>query len=111
MADSRCVVLHAHPRSSGARGRRFLAACAGGSGPEFAHAIGFRFERICRLDRFTRMIDTGTDTPLAVLAVAAGCFDQAHLARDCVALTGRTPHQLRAVQMTASSKTVGQAER
>jgi hypothetical protein len=48
---------------------------------------------------------------LAVLAMAAGSFVQAHLARDCVALTGRTPHQLRAVQVTASSKTVGPAER
>jgi AraC-like DNA-binding protein len=67
--------------------RRFATAM--GYGPKF-------FERVCRLDRFTDMLVPHEQRPLAVLAAEAGYFDQAHLARDCVALTGRTPSQLRA---------------
>jgi AraC-like DNA-binding protein len=67
--------------------RRFASAM--GYGPKF-------FERVCRLDRFTRLLAPDEERPLAHLAAEVGYFDQAHLARDCVALTGRTPSQLRA---------------
>lgn len=63
--------------------RRFRAAM--GYGPAF-------YGRIARLDRFSRLVavaDPGR--PLAQLAVAAGYYDEAHLWRDSVALTGRTP--------------------
>jgi hypothetical protein len=64
--------------------RRFAQAM--GYGPKF-------FERICRLDRFTERVGQAS---LAELAARLGYFDQAHLTRDCVALTGRTPAQFRA---------------
>ena len=62
----------------------------------FAHVVGYGpklFERICRLDRFA---DSTSDEPLATLAVRLGYSDQAHLTRDCVALTGSTPRRFRA---------------
>jgi len=63
--------------------RRFGAAM--GYGPTF-------YGRIARLDRFSRLAaGPGGALPLAQLAAAAGYYDEAHLWRDCVALTGRTP--------------------
>lgn len=62
----------------------------------FAQAMGYGpklYERICRLDRFTESMG---DEPLASLATRLGYSDQAHLTRDCVALTGSTPARLRA---------------
>ena len=67
--------------------RRFAAAM--GYGPKF-------YERVCRLDRFTQLLSGHAQRPLAQLAAEAGYFDQAHLARDCQALIGRTPSDLRA---------------
>jgi AraC-like DNA-binding protein len=67
--------------------RRFTDSM--GYGPKF-------YERICRLDRFTDLLATHpASTTIAELAAAAGYHDQAHLARDCTAFTGRTPGQLR----------------
>lgn len=63
--------------------RRFGAAM--GYGPTF-------YGRIARLARFSRLTaGAGAALPLAQLAAAAGYYDEAHLWRDCVALTGRTP--------------------
>lgn len=67
--------------------RRFGAAM--GYGPTF-------YGRIIRLDRFSRLAaGAGPGVPLAQLGAAAGFYDEAHLWRDCVALTGRTPAQHR----------------
>lgn len=67
--------------------RRFGAAM--GYGPAF-------YRRIARLDRFSRLAAGAAPAlPLAQLAAAAGYYDEAHLWRDCVALTGRTPARYR----------------
>jgi AraC-like DNA-binding protein len=61
-----------------------------GYGPAF-------FARIARLQRFAHAAAGAPDGPsagLAELAVVAGYADQSHLARDCRALTDRTPRQL-----------------
>ena len=52
--------------------------------------------RILRFQRFLALAGTARDSAgrrpgLAVLAIDAGYSDQAHLARDCRAITGRTP--------------------
>jgi AraC-like DNA-binding protein len=66
--------------------RRFLAAV--GYGPK-------TLQRVLRLRRFfaAAHFDAGLDG-LAAAAAGAGYADQAHLARECRALTGQTPGQL-----------------
>jgi AraC-like DNA-binding protein len=66
--------------------RRFLAAV--GYGPK-------TLQRVLRLRRFLAAVgfDAGLDG-LAAAAAGAGYADQAHLARECRALTGLTPGQL-----------------
>jgi methylphosphotriester-DNA--protein-cysteine methyltransferase len=60
-----------------------------GYGPAF-------YRRIARLDRFSRLAAGAAPAiPLAQLAATAGYYDEAHLWRDCVALTGRTPARYR----------------
>jgi transcriptional regulator GlxA family with amidase domain len=63
--------------------RRFLAAV--GYGPK-------TLQRVLRLRRFLTAV--GFDAGLAAAAVGAGYADQAHLTRECRALTGLTPGQL-----------------
>ncbi len=65
--------------------RRFVAAV--GFGPAF-------FRRLSRLDRFLEVAQRPGDRTLAELGCEAGYFDQSHLGRDCVTLTGLTPGQL-----------------
>jgi AraC-like DNA-binding protein len=67
--------------------RRFLAAV--GYGPK-------TLQRVLRLRRFLAA-DTGF-AGLAAAAAGAGYADQAHLARECRALTGLTPAQLAGVR-------------
>jgi AraC-like DNA-binding protein len=64
--------------------RRFLAAV--GYGPK-------TLQRVLRLRRF---LASAADAPLSLAGAAfdAGYADQAHLARECRALTGLTPRQL-----------------
>jgi AraC-like DNA-binding protein len=64
--------------------RRFLAAV--GYGPK-------TLQRVLRLRRFLSAARAGTDG-LASAAAGAGYADQAHLARECRALTGLTPARL-----------------
>lgn len=64
--------------------RRFLAAV--GYGPK-------TLQRVLRLRRFLASAGSGFDG-LAEAAAGAGYADQAHLARECRALTGLTPGQL-----------------
>ncbi|WP_176439858.1 AraC family transcriptional regulator [Haloechinothrix alba] len=59
----------------------------------FTAAVGYgpaTYLRVARLQR-ARAHATARPTGLAELAVVAGYADQAHLARDCRALTGLTP--------------------
>jgi len=63
--------------------RRFLAAV--GYGPK-------TLQRVLRLRRF--LTAAGFDAGLAAAAAGAGYADQAHLTRECRALTGLTPGQL-----------------
>ena len=71
-------------------------------------AVGYgprTLRRILRLQRFLRLLEhEPVSTPLAQLAVAAGYADQAHLGRECRALTGRTPSTLRAAGATAAGE-------
>jgi AraC-like DNA-binding protein len=64
--------------------RRFLAAV--GYGPKL-------LQRVLRLRQFQRIESSG----LASAALTAGYADQAHLGRDCKALTGLSPRELRAL--------------
>jgi AraC-like DNA-binding protein len=63
--------------------RRFLAAV--GYGPK-------TLQRVLRLRRF--LAGAGSSDGLAGAAVGAGYADQAHLSRECRALTGLTPGEL-----------------
>ncbi|MEV6826075.1 helix-turn-helix domain-containing protein [Amycolatopsis sp. NPDC051102] len=58
----------------------------------FVQAVGYGPATYLRVSRFQRAVALAPHTPgLAALAAAAGYADQAHLSRDCRALTGLTP--------------------
>ncbi|MEU0788421.1 helix-turn-helix domain-containing protein [Amycolatopsis sp. NPDC005961] len=58
----------------------------------FVQAVGYGPATYLRVARFQRAVALASRAPgLAALAVAAGYADQAHLSRDCRALTGLTP--------------------
>jgi AraC-like DNA-binding protein len=71
--------------------RRCLAAV--GYGPKVLH-------RVLRLRRFLALAAAPGARGLAVLAAEAGFADQAHLTRDCLALTGLSPARLRGRRIT-----------
>ena len=58
----------------------------------FVQAVGYGPATYLRVTRFQRAVALASRVPgLAALAAAAGYADQAHLSRDCRALTGLTP--------------------
>ncbi|MCR6490057.1 helix-turn-helix domain-containing protein [Amycolatopsis sp. OK19-0408] len=58
----------------------------------FVQAVGYGPATYLRVSRFQRAVALASRSPgLAALAAAAGYADQAHLSRDCRALTGLTP--------------------
>jgi helix-turn-helix protein/uncharacterized protein DUF6597 len=58
----------------------------------FVQAVGYGPATYLRVTRFQRAVALAPRVPgLAALAAAAGYSDQAHLSRDCRALTGLTP--------------------
>jgi hypothetical protein len=58
----------------------------------FVQAVGYGPATYLRVARFQRAVALAPRVPgLAALAAAAGYSDQAHLSRDCRALTGLTP--------------------
>ncbi|WP_448624872.1 helix-turn-helix domain-containing protein [Geodermatophilus sp. URMC 64] len=64
----------------------------------FERAVGYgpkRLHRVLRFQRFLGRLAASPDADLAGAAVEAGYADQAHLTRDAVELSGRTPAQLR----------------
>jgi AraC-like DNA-binding protein len=70
--------------------RRFQAAA--GYGPKTLH-------RVLRFQCFVRALDAAAGVPdLATVAAEAGYADQAHLTRECRALTGMTPTALAATR-------------
>lgn len=66
--------------------RRFVSAI--GYGPSFAR-------RLVRFERFVAGLELPYNRTLAEIGSWAGYFDESHLSRDCLALTGLTPGQLR----------------
>ena len=71
--------------------RRRVRAAAG-YGPK-------TLQRVLRFQRFVRMLDAAARPPdLASAAVLAGYADQAHLTRECSALSGLTPTALARVR-------------
>jgi AraC-like DNA-binding protein len=63
----------------------------------FADAVGYGPKTLARVLRFQRFLELASAAPmpdLAGLAFAAGYADQAHLTRECVRLSGRTPAAL-----------------
>jgi len=69
--------------------RRFHAAV--GYGPK-------TLQRVYRFQRFVQRIDEQSSFDLAAIAAEAGYADQAHLSRECVALSGLTPAALARVR-------------
>lgn len=66
--------------------------------------------RILRLQRFLQAIEREpATTTLSQLAVGAGYADQAHLARECRTLSGRTPSALRAAGATAAGERMSES--
>jgi transcriptional regulator GlxA family with amidase domain len=52
-------------------------------------------QRVLRFQRFVRLLDAAPDLPdLAAAAFGTGHADQAHLTRECRALSGHTPAAL-----------------
>jgi AraC-like DNA-binding protein len=62
---------------------------------EMGYGTAF-FRRVVRLDALTRRLERRPGWSIARAAAECGYFDEAHLWRDCVAITGRTAAQLRA---------------
>lgn len=65
----------------------------------FVHEVGYGptfYRRVVRLDRFSDLLAQDPDRTMAELASWAGYFDESHLSRDCLALAGSTPGELRA---------------
>ncbi len=61
------------------------------------HGVSPRlFRRLARFEAFADELHRGPGEPIADTALQAGYFDQAHLNRETVNLTGLTPAQLRA---------------
>jgi AraC-like DNA-binding protein len=76
--------------------RQFRRRCqaASGYGPK-------TLQRVLRFQRFVRLLDAAPAPPdLAAVAARAGYADQAHLTRECSALSGFTPAALARVRRT-----------
>jgi AraC-like DNA-binding protein len=71
----------------------------------FHDAVGYgpkTLQRVWRFQRFVRRVDaSGGACDLATAATESGYADQAHLTRDCVALSGLTPAVLARVRAGA----------
>ena len=73
---------------------RRRSQAAAGYGPK-------TLQRVLRFHRFVRLLDAASPPPdLAALAAEGGYADQAHLTRECSALSGFTPAALAGVRRT-----------
>ena len=97
------AVAHVAARLRDPAARVEQAAAGTGLSPRqlrrrFHDAVGYgpkTLQRIHRFQRFVRTVDASRGTcDLATAAIQAGYADQAHLTRDCVALSGLTPAAL-----------------
>jgi len=80
--------------------RRRVQAAAG-YGPK-------TLQRVLRFQRFVRMLDAAAQPPgLASAAATAGYADQAHLTRECSALSGLTPTALASARHALERSGVG----
>jgi AraC-like DNA-binding protein len=73
----------------------------------FADAVGYApktLARVLRFQRFLALAARGGRGDLAGLAFAAGYADQAHLTRECLRLSGRTPATLLAGGVRAAGE-------
>jgi hypothetical protein len=64
----------------------------------FTRAVGYGtafFRRVIRLDQFSILLEQRPGSSIARLAAECGYFDEAHLWRDCIELTARTPGEMR----------------
>jgi AraC-like DNA-binding protein len=72
----------------------------------FHDAVGYgpkTLQRVYRFQRFVRRVDASRGAcDLAVAAIEAGYADQAHLTRDCLALSGLTPAVLARARVPAT---------
>jgi AraC-like DNA-binding protein len=72
----------------------------------FHDAVGYgpkTLQRVHRFQRFVRRVDASRGAcDLAVTAIEVGYADQAHLTRDCLALSGLTPAVLARVRVPAA---------
>jgi AraC-like DNA-binding protein len=79
----------------------------------FHDAVGYgpkTLQRVFRFQRFVQSVDASRGTcPLPAAAIQAGYADQAHLTRECVALSGLTPAAL--ARMRIGSRPAGDAGR
>jgi AraC-like DNA-binding protein len=75
----------------------------------FADAVGYGPKTLARVLRFQRFLALAAAAPadLAGLAFAAGYADQAHLTRESVRLSGRTPAALVAAGVTPAGERLG----
>ncbi len=64
-----------------------------------------RFARVMRLQYLMRLHTHHAGETLGWLATRAGYADQAHLARDCRELAGRTPTALLAQRASVATRT------
>lgn len=62
----------------------------------FAEHVGYGPKRLARVLRLQRLLAAPADESWARRAVGAGYADQAHMTRECVALTGVSPTRLAA---------------
>jgi len=84
--------------------RQFRRRCqaAAGYGPK-------TLQRVLRFQRFVRLLDAATAPPdLAAVAARAGYADQAHLTRECSALSGLTPASLARIRGPREGEQTGQ---
>jgi AraC-like DNA-binding protein len=84
---------------------RRRSQAAAGYGPK-------TLQRVLRFHRFVRLLDAAPSPPdLAALATQGGYADQAHLTRECSALSGLTPARLAHVRRAAGriASTAGQS--
>jgi AraC-like DNA-binding protein len=78
---------------------RRRSQAAAGYGPK-------TLQRVLRFHRFVRLLDAASAPPdLAALAAQGGYADQAHLTRECSALSGFTPANLARVRRTRQEDT------
>jgi len=77
----------------------------------FHDAVGYgpkTLQRVLRFQRFVRALDAcGGACDLAASAAEAGYADQAHLTRECVALSGMTPAALAGIRGGSGVRGIG----